>query len=162
MNLSRTLSRLTDPGVWWWWSHLLYKRGVPVLPKLIKYGIFVTCHALLPPETNLSGPVFLGHRGFNVVVNHTCRIGKGVTLSQGVGLAKAFDTEADTGTVTIEDGAFVGTSAVVLANRHDVIVGSGAVVGACAVVTRSVEAMTTVVGNPARELIRSVDGERVA
>ena len=149
------IAKLTDPGLWWWWSHLLHRRGVPMLPKLIKYTIFVTCHALLPPETNLSGPVVLGHRGFNVVVNHTCRIGKDVTLSQGVGLAKVFDTEADTGIVILEDGAFIGTGAMVLANRNDTVIGTDAVVGARAVVTRSVRALARVVGNPARELLAS-------
>ncbi|MFC8620173.1 acyltransferase [Micromonospora purpureochromogenes] len=49
--------------------------------------------------------------------------------------------------VTIEDDVWIGTRAVVL---HGVTVGRGAVVGAGAVVTRSVPPYAIVAGNPAR------------
>ncbi|MDX8438443.1 sugar O-acetyltransferase [Mesorhizobium australafricanum] len=53
--------------------------------------------------------------------------------------------------VTIGDHAWIGGSAVILAG---VSIGEGAIVGAGAVVTRDVAANTTVVGNPARAVMR--------
>jgi maltose O-acetyltransferase len=50
---------------------------------------------------------------------------------------------------TIEDGAWIGTRAILLPGRR---VGEGAVVGAGAVVTRDVAPFTVVGGNPARVL----------
>lgn len=49
--------------------------------------------------------------------------------------------------VTIEDDVFIGARSIVL---KGVTIGMGAVVGAGAVVTRDVEPMTIVAGNPAR------------
>ena len=49
--------------------------------------------------------------------------------------------------VVIEDDAWIGFNATVL---KGVTIGRGAVVGACAVVTKDVEPFTVVVGNPAR------------
>ena len=51
------------------------------------------------------------------------------------------------GSVTVGEGAWVGPKACVL---QRVIIGSGALVGLGAVVTRDVEPHTTVAGNPAR------------
>jgi putative colanic acid biosynthesis acetyltransferase WcaF len=52
-----------------------------------------------------------------------------------------------TAPVRVMEGAFVGARAFLM---PDVTIGSGAVVGACAVVTRNVEAGARVKGNPAR------------
>ena len=51
----------------------------------------------------------------------------------------------------IKRGAFVGVHAVVMPG---ITIGERAVVGAGAIVTRDVPAMTTVVGVPAKELVR--------
>ncbi len=51
--------------------------------------------------------------------------------------------------ITIGPHAFISARAFILPG---VIVGEGAIVGACAVVTRDVEAFSIVVGNPARRI----------
>lgn len=51
------------------------------------------------------------------------------------------------GPITIEDGAWIGAGAIILAN---VTVGRKAIVGAGSVVTKNVEAFTIVAGSPAR------------
>ncbi len=58
--------------------------------------------------------------------------------------------------ITIGADAFVGARAFVMPG---VTVGERAIVGACAVVTRDVAPGTTVVGNPARPLVREHDRE---
>ena len=61
------------------------------------------------------------------------------------------------GNIVIEDHAYIGTGAVIKQGQPDrpLVIGRGAVVGMGAVVTKNVPPGVTVVGNPARPLVRS-------
>lgn len=61
------------------------------------------------------------------------------------------------GEIVVGADAFIGARAFVLPG---VKIGDGAVVGACAVVTKDVEPWTVVAGNPARAVKRRVFGSR--
>ncbi|SAL72079.1 acetyltransferase [Caballeronia peredens] len=84
-------------------------------------------HSLINPGCNIS---------------HDCRVGDFASLGPGVSLA---------GRVTIEEGANLGVGAVV---APGVVVGAWSTVGAGAVVIRNVEPGATVVGVPARPIVR--------
>ena len=93
-------------------------------------------------------------------VTGNCTIGNDVFISVLVGMTndnamgkRGYSEESILGP-TIEDGALVGAKANLLPG---VKVGRGAVVGAGAVVTKSVEAETLVMGMPAR-FVRRVEG----
>lgn len=58
------------------------------------------------------------------------------------------------GNCTIGEGCYLGMSAAI---RDHIAIGDGATIGAGAVVVKDVEPGTTVVGNPARPLVRSGD-----
>lgn len=75
-------------------------------------------------------------------VDHDCKIGKGSHLAPMAALA---------GEVEVGNDVFIGTNATVLPRLR---IGSGSTVGAGAVVTRDVSPGATVVGNPARPLVR--------
>jgi len=71
-------------------------------------------------------------------VGHDSSLGRLVTLSPGVNVS---------GHVTIEDGAFVGSGAVIIENTR---IGAGSIVGAGSVVTKDVPPKVVAVGVPAR------------
>jgi sugar O-acyltransferase (sialic acid O-acetyltransferase NeuD family) len=77
---------------------------------------------------------------FGTTIGHETRIGRGSVVNPGANIS---------GGVVIEDEVLIGTGAQVL---QYLTVGSGATVGAGAVVTRDIPKKTTVVGIPAREL----------
>ena len=81
--------------------------------------------------------------GRNVIINtsasvdHDSRIDDGVHIAPGAKIA---------GEVHVENCAFIGTGAIILPR---ITIGRGATVGAGAVVTKDVEPMSVVIGNPA-------------
>ena len=76
-------------------------------------------------------------------VEHDCVIGDFVTFAPGVKC---------NGNIHIQDHVYIGAGAVIKQGTPDqpLVIGAGAVVGMGAVVTKSVPAGATVVGNPAR------------
>lgn len=78
-------------------------------------------------------------------IGHEARIGAGTVLNPAVNIS---------GCVHIARGVLVGTGAQVLQN---LTIGENATIGAGAVVSKNVEPLTTVVGIPAKPLVRSAN-----
>jgi sugar O-acyltransferase (sialic acid O-acetyltransferase NeuD family) len=107
--------------------------------------------AVLCPFVTLTSNIRIGqhfHANLYSYVEHDCVIGDFVTFAPGVKC---------NGNVHIEDHAYIGTGAVIKQGQPGapLVIGRGAVVGMGAVVTKSVPAGVTVVGNPARPLIKN-------
>lgn len=101
--------------------------------------------ACLSPFVTLTSNIRIGrcfHANLYSYVEHDCTIGDYVTFAPG---AKV------NGNVTIGDHAYIGSGAVI---RQGVTIGAGAIVGMAAVVTRDVPPGVTVVGNPAKPMVK--------
>jgi sugar O-acyltransferase (sialic acid O-acetyltransferase NeuD family) len=106
--------------------------------------------AILCPFVTLTSNIHIGrhfHANLYSYVAHDCVIGDYVTFAPGVKC---------NGNVVIEDHAYIGTGAVLRQGKpgEPLVIGRGAVVGMGAVVTKSVAPGMTVVGNPARPLVK--------
>ena len=106
--------------------------------------------AVLCPFTTITSNAKIGrfcHFNIYSYVAHDCVIGDFVTFAPSVHC---------NGKVVIEDYAYIGTGVVIKqgTNERPIIIGKGSVVGMGAVVTKSVPPFTTVVGNPAVELLK--------
>lgn len=107
--------------------------------------------SILCPFVTLTSNIRIGrqfHANLYSYVEHDCIIGDFVTFAPGVKC---------NGNVVIEDHAYIGAGAILKQGRagDPLVIGKGALVGMGAVVTKNVPAGTTVVGNPARPLIRN-------
>lgn len=104
--------------------------------------------AALSPFVTITSNIKIGkcfHANLYSYVEHDCVIGDFVTFAPSVKC---------NGNIHIEDHAYIGAGAVIKQGTPDqpLVIGCGAIVGMGAVVTKSVPAGVTVVGNPARIL----------
>lgn len=117
-----------------WVTHPNYVAGEPVEPGP---GSVLCANVVLTNNVRIGRHV---HLNLATTVGHDAVIGDFVTTAPGVHIS---------GNVTIGEGAYLGTGAVVL---EKLTIGPGAIIGAGAVVTKDVPPGITVVGIPARPL----------
>lgn len=106
--------------------------------------------AVLCPFTMVTSNARIGrffHANIYSYVAHDCVIGDFVTFAPGVKC---------NGAAVVEDHAYIGTGAIIKqgSKERPIVIGRGAIIGMGAVVTKSVPAGATVVGNPAAPLQR--------
>lgn len=170
MNLSEDLKRyggpwqrvkalLLAPRVWALvayrfarWVHIggppwILRAPLQILIALSAVFIDLATGIELPPQVAIGPGLFIPHTGY-LVVGSTSSIGSHCTLTQGVtiGHASGGQVKSFAGPV-IGDRVYIGPGAAVLG---PIEIGNDVLIGANAVVTRSVPARAVVVGNPAR------------
>ena len=124
---------------------------VSALNSVNLWGNNIGDGAILCPFSTITANARIGryfHANIYSYVAHDCIIGDYVTFAPNVHC---------NGMVRIEDHAYIGTGAIIKqgSDEKPIVIGRGAIVGMGAVVTRSVLAGETVVGNPARAMDRN-------
>jgi sugar O-acyltransferase (sialic acid O-acetyltransferase NeuD family) len=114
-------------------------------------GVTIGDGAIVQPFVTIGANAVVGrslHANVYTYVAHDCVIGDFVTFAPGA---------LCSGNVHVGDHAYVGAGAVIKQGKPGapLVIGAGAILGMGAVVTRSVPAGVTVVGNPARLVVRS-------
>lgn len=124
---------------------------IPVLPQLCTYLNIVLFGLEVSPRCEIGPGLFLPHTSGTVI--GAWRIGTNVTIFQNVTLgAKGVDMGFDPSLrPEVGDEVTVGAGAKLLGGIH---VGDHATIGANAVVLASVDTGDTVVGVPARSILR--------
>lgn len=129
----------------------LYVHRVPLLPRIIqRLNVFVF-HCYIPYTVEIGEGFGLGYWGLGVVIHPRTRIGCNVFVAQCVTIGGRGQRE---GVPRIENNVFIAAGAKVLG---DIVVGEGSVIGANAVVVRSVPPRTIVGGVPARIIRNNVN-----
>lgn len=126
-------------------AHALDRLRLPILPRFIMTVARWATGIEIHPAARIGRGLFIDH-GMGVVIGETAVIGDNVTLFQGVTLGGT-GKERGKRHPTIGKNVVIGAGAKVLG---DITVGDDSMVGANAVVVRSVPDQSTVVGVPGR------------
>jgi len=151
-NFLRFLGRLFHfkylPNVIFRTSRAAMLAGIPVLPWLLMYLNIVLFGLEVTPKCEIGLGFYLPHPVGCVI--GAWRIGKNVTMFQGVGLGAVNDMGFHQELrCEIGDNVILGTGCKILGPYR---IGDNAVIGANSVVFRSVEAGQSVFGVPARPI----------
>ena len=135
-------------------THPLYRWGIPVIPRLMSHATRFFTGIEIHPGAEIGSGLFIDH-GMGVVIGETAEVGRDCTLYQGVTLG---GTSLQRGKrhPTLEDGVVVGAGAKIIGA---VVIGARSKIAAGAVVVKSVDPDSTVVGVPGRVVMR--DGKRI-
>ncbi|MFN8534868.1 MAG: serine O-acetyltransferase [Dehalococcoidia bacterium] len=133
---ARTIHRL---------SHALWRRRVPLLPRLVSHFGRAITGIEIHPGARLGEGLFIDH-GMGVVIGETAVVGDDCTLYQGVTLG-GVSTRRTKRHPTLGNRVIVGSGAQLLGS---ITIGDAVKVGAGSVVVQAVPAGATVVGVPGR------------
>jgi serine O-acetyltransferase len=130
-------------------ANWLWRNGFFLLGRLVSNLALLLTGIEIHPGARIGARLFIDH-GSGVVIGETAEIGNDVTLYQGVTLG-GLKLHHGKRHPTLEDGVIVGAGARVLG---PITVGAGARIGANAVVLAEVPKGMTMVGIPARPVMR--------
>ena len=133
-------------------GNFLWRKKVPLLPKLINGLVFMLFNSAIPSECSIGRGTYFGHRGVGVVINKRAVIGRNVVIRAHVVLGGG---GSKPGYPVVEDDVKIGSGAKILGG---VRIGKGAKIGANAVVLKDVPDFATAVGVPA--VIKHADRDR--
>ena len=144
-----------NPIVIYYFANWLYRRHIPLLPRLLQALMFILFKAVVPYRAQIGSGCVLAHGGNGVVFHPDVIIGENVLVCHQVTVGGAGKSKTVPG---IGDDVYIGAGAKILGS---VIIGGNCVVGANAVVTRSVPSGCVVAGMPARILRENINAHDI-
>lgn len=125
-------------------AHFLYCYHIPLLPKVIKFFIFLFYNSSIAYEAKIGKGTFCGYGGMGVIIHKKAIIGKNVNIGAHVVIGGRSGLKE---LPIIGNNVFIGAGAKILGN---VKIGENAVIGANAVVINDIPANAVAVGVPAK------------
>jgi len=134
-------------------AHRLHAAGVPLLPSLLQYGMFLLYNSYIPATARIGRGTVFAYGGIGVVIHADAQIGEGCVLGQGItiGAGEAYASSRPNRCPWIGDNVYIAAGARIIGAIR---VGSDVVIGAGAVVTKDVPDGSIVAGVPARVIGR--------
>ena len=134
---------------------LVYARQNPVFGKLA-YLFLKMLGVEIPLSVKIGTNFTLEHGGFGTVIHSKCIIGDNVRIYPGVTIGRA-DVHVPIGQsafegITIEDNVILASGAKVLCKQKMLVVSSGSMIGANAVLLQSTGENEIWAGIPARKI----------
>ncbi len=138
------------------WAHACWHSGFKWLGRFISHLSRILTGIEIHPAAKIGRGVFIDH-GMGVVIGETAEVGDGCTIYHGVTLGGTSLYKGAKRHPTLGKNVVVGAGAKVLGGFT---VEDGAKIGSNAVVTKPVPAGATAVGNPARIIQAEQDALR--
>jgi serine O-acetyltransferase len=132
-------------------ARTLYTWRVPLLPGLIKWLVRLAFGAYIPPSAEIGERTQLGYLGMGIVIHNRAVIGPDCLIMQQVTIGGTSGVQQ---VPRLGKGVYVGAGARILG---DVTIGDYSVIGANAVVVKSIPAHCLAVGVPAKVIKEGVD-----
>ncbi len=144
---------LTYPGLHAVWLHRLsswlWQRGAKLPANFLAMLARMVTGIEIHPAAQIGRNLFIDH-GTGVVIGETAVVGDDVTIYQGVSLG-GLSLQPEKRHPTVGNGVIIGAGAQLIGG---ISIGNHARIGANAVVLSDVAAQTTVVGVPAKPVLR--------
>lgn len=132
-------------------AHFLYKKRVPILPKIIYYIQYILFNSSVPYRCEIGKGTVFGYGGIAVVVHERAVIGERCVVGQNVtigGKSKQYEVPI------IGNHVYIGAGAKILGN---VKIGNDVIIGANSVVVKDVPSNSVVAGIPAKIIKSNID-----
>jgi serine O-acetyltransferase len=142
---------MLNPVTYYRIARWLHVHGIPFLPRIIQRLSVLVFHCYIPYTVEIGSGFAVGYWGLGIVIHPRVKIGKNVFIAQCVTVGGRNQMPQ---VPIIEDNVFIAAGAKVLG---DVVIGEGSVIGANAVVTRSVPPRSIAAGVPARVIRENID-----
>lgn len=135
-------------------ARFLYKKNIPIIPKIIKLIIFLIYNSNIPYQCHLGRNTKFGYSGISVVLHKDCVIGEDCIIAQCVTVGG--QGAGNKGVPKIGNNVYIGAGAKILG---DIEVGDNVIIGANSVVIKDIPNNAIVAGVPAK-IIRYIREDR--
>ena len=132
-------------------SHWLYLHRLTSLAKLVKLLIFLIYNSSIPFECEIGRQTIALYGGIGIVIHKQAKIGKNCRIGTNVLIGGRSGSE---NAPIIGDNVYIATGAKVLG---DITINSNVIIGANAVVIKSVPSNCSVGGVPSRILKENIN-----
>lgn len=129
---------------WYRLAHWLYRKHIPVIPKLIYYLQYILFNSSVPASCSIGKRTKFAYGGIAVVIHSRAKIGDNCIIGQCItigGRSKHYNVPE------IGDNVYIGAGAKILG---PVKIGNNVTIGAGAVVLHDIPSDSVAAGVPAK------------